>query len=301
MTLRVLQFGSTGQVARAILDAAGARDARVIALSRQDADLSDATAVGAAVRAHGSSADVVVNAAAYTAVDAAESDEAAAHAVNAEAPRMMAQACAELSLPLIHLSTDYVFNGEKSGAYAESDPPDPLNAYGRSKLAGEVAVREALGRSVILRTSGVYSATGRNFLTTMLNMPEERETLGVVDDQILSPTAARDIAETVLTIAAKVAPNDGPWGTYHFCAAGRTSWAGFAEAIYDAAAPWRSRRPEIKRISSKEYGAAAARPANSVLDCAKIEAAFGVRPRPWREALAETVEQFYRQRAGADA
>ena len=208
------------------------------ALDRRGLDITDRAAVFAAVPG----CDLVVNAAAYTAVDRAESDAETAFAVNATAPHHIATACREAGIPLIHISTDYVYDGTKPGAYVEEDPVNPLGVYGRSKAAGDAAVAATLAEHVILRTAWVYSAHGGNFVKTMLRLSAERPSLRVVADHGL-PTAAADIAAAIVAIAARIAAGDGRWGVFHFTGAGETNWHGFAEAIVALPeGPFRSRR-----------------------------------------------------------
>lgn len=291
MGLRILQFGKTGQVGLELLARAPLRGHRITALGRDIADLADPAQAGRAIGA--ADADIVINGAAYTAVDRAESEPDLAMRVNGESVGVIAEACAGRNIPLIHLSTDYVFDGTKPAPYLETDPTNPLSAYGRSKLAGEAAIRERQPAHVILRTSWVYSPFGSNFLKTMLKLGAEREELNVVDDQHGSPTAAGDIALACLEVAERVALAGGgaPWGTYHYAASGETTWRRFAEAIF-AAAPWAGIRAKVRPIPTSEYPTPARRPRNSRLDCAKIARAFGVRPRPWPEAMAQVLAEI---------
>ena len=241
---------------------------------------------------------VVVNAAAYTAVDKAESDPEAAFAVNRDGARHLAEACAAANVPLIHISTDYVFDGDKQTSYLESDPAVPLGVYGQSKLAGEEAVRQACPRHVILRTSWLYGVHGANFVKTMLRLGREREKLRVVDDQHGSPTFAGDLADAVLTLAGRVRSGDWPdggFGTFHCAGQGATTWCGFAREIFAAAAPTLGRQPEIEAISTDNYPTAARRPLHSVLDCGLIARVHGIALRPWRPALAEAVHAVLAQ------
>ena len=241
---------------------------------------------------------VVVNAAAYTAVDKAESDPEAAFAVNRDGARHLAEACAAANVPLIHISTDYVFDGDKQTSYLESDPAVPLGVYGQSKLAGEEAVRQACPRHVILRTSWLYGVHGANFVKTMLRLGREREKLRVVDDQHGSPTFAGDLADAVLTLAGRVRSGDWPdggFGTFHCTGQGATTWCGFAREIFAAAAPTLGRQPEIEAISTDDYPTAARRPLCSVLDCGLIARVHGIALRPWRPALAEAVHAVLAQ------
>jgi dTDP-4-dehydrorhamnose reductase len=236
--------------------------------------------------------DLAINLAAYTAVDRAESEAEAAWAVNCTGAMHIAAGCADRGIPLVHLSTDYVFDGYKDGPYREDDPVNPLGVYGASKEAGERAVREALRRHIILRTSWVYGAFGQNFVKTMLRLGAERETLRVVADQHGCPTAAADIASALVALAQQVAAGEERWGTYHFAGAGATTWHGFAEAIFDLALPYRGRRPRVEPIATEQYPTPARRPRNSVLDCSKIADAFGIRPAPWRPALAAVIREL---------
>jgi len=289
----LLVFGAGGQVGEELRRLGARAGIPVRALPRAEADITDPAAVRAAVC--GSGARVVVNAAAYTKVDLAESESAAARAINAEAPGHVAAACREAGLPLLHLSTDYVFDGTKGSPYRECDPVAPLGVYGSSKEAGERAVRQALDRHVIVRTAWVFAAHGHNFVRTMLRLGESRDHLRVVDDQRGSPTSAADIAAALLQIARRVtaAPDSAPWGTYHFTNAGSTTWHGFATAVFaerrrlTGAAP-----PRIDPITTADYPTPARRPAYSLLDCACIADAFGVRPRPWAAALSPVMEEI---------
>ena len=287
---RVLLFGATGQVGREICQRAPRVGVDLTVLSRADVDLFDSSAVRRAILA--SDADIIVNAAAYTAVDRAETEEALAHIVNAAAPEMMARVAEEKNRALIHLSTDYVFDGEMDEPYDENDLTAPINAYGRTKLAGEEAIREACRRHVIVRTSRVFSPFGVNFVKSMLRIAGEQSSIGMVDDQYASPTAAGDIADAVLAIARSASMGRASWGTFHFTSDGVTTWRGFADAVFDGAAPWLGVRPVVEPIPSSDYPTPAERPANSLLDCSKISRAYGISGRPWREALAEVLEML---------
>jgi dTDP-4-dehydrorhamnose reductase len=239
--------------------------------------------------------DLVINLAAYTAVDRAESDPEAAWAVNCAGAAHIAAACGESTAPLIHLSTDYVFDGCKSEPYREGDAVNPLGVYGRSKEAGERAVRAAVARHIILRTAWVYSAHGSNFVKTMLRLGAERPVLRVVADQQGCPTAAADIASALIVIAREIERGSTSWGTFHFAGAGSTSWHGFAEEIFDLTArlaAWPpGSRPRVEAITTDQYPTPARRPMNTALDCRKIEA-FGISTRPWRSSLAAVVREL---------
>jgi dTDP-4-dehydrorhamnose reductase len=290
--MKLLVLGSGGQVGHELCRLAWPTGYAIAGFDRDGIDITRREAVFAAVARE--RPDVVINAAAYTAVDRAESEPEAAWAGNCTGPGNLAAACAEARIPLIHISTDYVFDGSKTGPYREDDPVAPLGVYGRSKEAGDRAVREALPAHVILRTAWVYSAHGHNFVKTMLRLADERPVLRVVADQTGSPTSAADIAGAIAAIVQQLAAGNRPWGTYHFAGGGSVTWHGFAEANFELAAPWRGKPPRVDAITTAEYPTPAQRPANSVLDCSKIGQAFGIRPRPWREALADVVREIYR-------
>lgn len=283
----VLVIGADGQVGRAILrhQRLGAR--AIMGLTRQDLDLEDLN--GAREQITGIAPSVVINAAAYTAVDKAESEQERAFAVNRDAPGHLAAICDALDVPLLHISTDYVFDGRKTGPYLEDDPIAPMGVYGASKAAGEALVRERHGRHVILRTAWVYAPYGTNFVRTILRLSAERPTLRVVDDQVGGPTPASAIADALLAIAADLNPDDRRWGTYHFCGTPSTSWCGFARAIVDAARVRGGAAPSPMAITTADYPTPARRPANSVLDCTKIKTAFGLVQPDWRQELPQCV------------
>lgn len=281
--MKVLVFGQTGQVARELARRCpSSLTARF--LGRDQADLSDPAACAALI----GRCDVVINAAAWTAVDKAEAEEPAATVVNGDAPAAMARACAALGLPFLHISTDYVFDGAGERPFAVDDPVAPLGAYGRSKLAGERGVLAAGGNALILRTSWVVSAHGTNFVKTMLRLGAERESLNVVADQIGGPTPAAAIADA-LYVAARAMAGGAPGGVHHFAGQPETSWAGFAREIMSRA----GLACQIKDIPSSAYPTPAKRPLNSRLECRAFEAAFGV-PRPdWRAGLDEILQELH--------
>lgn len=287
--MTLLLLGSEGQVGRELVRLAAARGLPLTALARRDLDITDAAAVRRAVSA---GCATVINCAAYTAVDRAESEQAAAMAVNRDGVRHVAEACAAAGATLIHLSTDYVFDGRKGSAYVEGDAIAPLNVYGRSKAAGEAAVRAALPAHVILRTSWVFGAAGANFVKTMLRLAGERSALSIVADQFGCPTPAAALAERILTVAAKMAP--ARYGTYHcagHCAgAERISWHGFAEAIFAARQALSGQAgPRLAAIATADYPTAAARPADSSLDSTRFQATFAAPPIDWRAGLKDVV------------
>jgi dTDP-4-dehydrorhamnose reductase len=237
---------------------------------------------------------IVVNTAAYTAVDAAETDRETAFAVNRDGPAALADACRAVGAALLHVSTDYVFDGMKSDPYREDDAIGPLSVYGASKAAGEAAVRDRLDRHVILRTAWVYSPTGRNFVKTMLRYGAERDTMTIVDDQRGSPTAAADLAAAAIAVCAAIAEGRGDgFGTFHFCGGGATSWHGFAGEIFAGAAARGLRTPRsVEPIATASYPTPAPRPRNSVLDCGKIGRVYGVVAPPWQASLAACLDEL---------
>ena len=293
--MKLLVVGAGGQVGHELCRFAWPAGSRLAAFGHDGVDITSRTAVAAAVARE--QPDIVINAAAYTAVDRAESETDKAWAGNCTGPLNLAAVCGDAGIPLIHLSTDYVFDGGKEGAYREDDAVKPLGAYGQSKEAGERAVRGLLPQHVILRTAWVYSAHGHNFVKTMLRLAEGRPVLRVVADQVGSPTSAADIAAAIATVVRQIEAGKGCWGTYNFAGAGAVSWHGFAEAIFELATPWRGPPPRVEPITTAQYPTPARRPANSVLDCRRIAEAFGIVPRPWRDALAEVIGEIYAQSA----
>lgn len=286
--MRVLVFGSTGQVARALLCTKWPEGTNLIALDRQAADLSQPDNLAAIVGRH--SPDAVIIAAAYTQVDRAESEEALATTVNAVAPGAIADAAGALAIPVVHISTDYVFDGEKDSFYVEADPVGPIGAYGRTKLAGEVAVREANPRHLILRTSWVYDALGTNFLRTMLRLAETRDEVRIVADQLGCPTSATDIAAAIATALPAAMGATEKFSTYHIAGASSTTWHGFAEAIFEGLEARKLRRPLNTPITTAEYPTPAKRPRNSRLSSEAFARTFGLRPRGFEAALPEILD-----------
>ncbi len=285
----ILVTGAGGQVGRELLRIGTARGARIVGLARTELDVSDADAVHAALAAHRPT--LVVNAAAFTTVDRAEADPGAALAANRDGPAHLADACAALDIPLIHLSTDYVFDGTKREPYTEDDATNPLNVYGASKLAGEDEVRTRLRRHVILRTSWVFSAHGHNFVRTMLRLAQQSPALSVVADQRGCPTPAIHLAVAILDIARQLEwGRDDAWGTYHLTGRGETTWYAFAQAIFELLGRLgMDPLPALRPVTRAEFPTPALRPAYSVLDCARVHATFGIAARPWRSALFTTL------------
>ncbi|PZX42013.1 dTDP-4-dehydrorhamnose reductase [Roseinatronobacter thiooxidans] len=277
----ILVFGQSGQVATELQRL----QPDALFLGRAQADLSDPDACAAAIRAH--APRVVINAAAYTAVDRAEEEDALATTINGDAPAAMARACAALGIPLVHISTDYVFDGSGEVPFAPDHPTEPLGAYGRSKLKGEQGVRAAGGTYAILRTSWVFSAHGNNFVKTMLRLGAERDSLTVVADQIGGPTPARAIGQACLTIAQHLQTAPEASGTYHLSGAPDTSWAGFARAIMAEA----GLHCEIADIPTLAYPTPARRPLNSRMDCSSLSV-FGLDRPSWREGLEDVLRDL---------
>ena len=285
MRTPVLVIGRSGQVAQALVRLGRIHGHDVVATGRPEADLKRPDSLATALARHGPA--MVVNAGAYTAVDDAEGSREEAFAINAAGAGHLARACAQASVPLIHMSSDYVFDGKASRPYREDDAIAPLSAYGASKAEGEAEVREAGGRHVIFRTSWLYSEGGRNFLTTMLRLGRERPELAIVDDQMGSPTYAADVAEAIARIVETVLdrPGDDVWGTCHFASAGSTTWFGFAGEIFARAGARGWPAPRLKPITTAEYPTPARRPSYSVLDSGRTARVFGVTAPDWREAL----------------
>ena len=278
----LLIFGRTGQVATEL--ALLAPDATF--LGRDDVDLTDAEACAAAIRASG--CDAVINAAAYTAVDQAEAEKELAFAINASAPAAMAAEAAQLGIPFVHISTDYVFDGCGKEPWVEGDPGRPLGVYGSSKLAGERGVAAARGQAVILRTSWVFSAHGSNFVKTMLRLGAERDELRVVADQFGGPTPAADIAAACLRVIEGMRADPKRRGIYHFAGEPDTTWAGFAREIMAQA----GLNCQIIDIASTEYPTPARRPTNSRLDCSAIARDFGLQRPDWKLGLAKVLTEL---------
>lgn len=292
---RILIVGAAGQVGwelqRSFADAG-----EVIALDRTTVDLAVPDQLRQAVRE--AKPDAILNAAAYTAVDRAESEAEMAMAVNATAPRILAEEARRANALLVHYSTDYVFDGSKEGAWVETDLVHPLNVYGASKLAGERAIAEVGGKFLILRTSWVYGPRGNNFLRTMLRLGRERESLKIVDDQVGAPTTSIELARATRKIANQILDEAGDrkdaWpGIYHMTCAGSVSWCGFAKAIFERGTAFvDGKKPQVEPIPMSAYPTLAQRPRNSVLSNEKLQARFGVRLRAWESALDEVLQRL---------
>jgi dTDP-4-dehydrorhamnose reductase len=291
MNRKILVTGGSGQVAAALAAQGGAR---VHLVGRPDFDFDRPETIAVTFRA--ANPWLVVNAAAYTAVDDAESDEAAAFRANCDGPEALAGLCQAADVPLIHVSTDYVYDGEKIDPYVETDAVGPRGIYGASKLAGELAILSTGAKAIILRTAWVYSATSRNFVRTMLNLARTLDDLRVVADQHGCPTSADDLAASILTIATRLEIEG--WtsplaGVFHAAGSGETSWYGFARAVFEEASRHNAKVPSsVAAITTAEYPTPARRPANSRLNCARLESIFGFRFPHWRDSLARTVDEI---------
>lgn len=286
----ILVFGANGQLGHDLLAFPHCSEVKVVGVGRGEADITDPRSVGDMFKRI--SPSLVINAAAYTKVDLAETEVEAAFLANESGPRVLASACAAARIPLVHISTDYVFDGSKLTPYAEDDPIAPLGVYGQSKAAGEAVVRKTLSEHIILRTSWVYGIYGSNFLKTMLRLAAEREELRVVADQIGCPTGTADLAEAILRIAPRLISGEPIWGTYHFAGSGVTSWHGFATEIVDAQAAFTNRRPRVTAISTSEYPTPARRPANSTLNMSRFAEIFGFRASGWQERTRQVVSSL---------
>lgn len=284
--MKLLVFGRSGQVGVALRRVAASAGVEMVALGRGEADLAEPGACARAIER--SDADVVINGAAYTAVDRAEDEPELAGRINAQAAGEIARAAAEGGLPLLHLSTDYVFDGTGAQPWCPGDVPSPINAYGRSKLDGEAAIAEAGGTHVILRTSWVFSAHGANFVRTMLRLAESREEIAVVSDQIGGPTPAAALAEALLTLARASTGPDFRSGVHHLSGAPDTSWAGFAREIFRRS----GRDVRVREIPSADFPTRARRPLNSRLDCTSLVESFGIARPDWRDGLREVLAEI---------
>ena len=284
---KIMITGAYGQVGFCLTQQAQENGWDVLAIDRDKLDIIDPQAVNALVKEY--QPDVIINAAAHTAVDKAETEIDASYAINREGPKYLAEAAASVGAAILHISTDYVFAGDKVGIYTESDPVAPQGVYGASKLAGEQAVIAANKKHIILRTAWVFGEHGNNFVKTMLRLGSQRDQLGIVADQFGGPTYAGDIAAALLQIAEKAvaAPEAVTWGIYHFAGEPHVNWHQFAQAIFDKAVEQQllAKAPQLNALTTADYPTPAKRPANSRLDCRKIFNEFGIQPSDWQMAL----------------
>lgn len=291
---RILVTGQGGQLATGLAESLPALGFEAHLVGQPDFEFDRPDTVRAAFASL--RPDAVVNAAAWTAVDAAEEDEAGAFRANALGPALVAQLCAERDLPLLQVSTDYVYDGRKGTPYVETDLPNPLGAYGRTKLAGELAALAHNPRTAVFRTAWVFSPVGRNFVRTMLGVGAQREELRVVADQHGNPTAAPDLADALAQVLARI--RDGGWqdayrGTFHMAGGGHANWHQFAEAIFAAARPHGGPSPRVVPIATHEYPVKAARPADGRMEQARLRDTFGVALPPWPEGLARVIKALH--------
>ncbi len=289
--MTILVTGGSGQLATAL---AATRGAKVRRVGRPGFDFDQPASIGTVFNE--TTPALVVNAAAYTAVDAAETDAEAAYRANRDGPALLARQCAEAGIPLIHVSTDYVFDGLKGAPYLEADRTAPQGVYGASKLAGEQAVLAVCPRAIVLRTSWVYSPTGKNFVRTMLNAARKTRELRVVADQKGCPTTAADLADAILAVAARIEADgwqDRFAGVFHAAGTGWTTWHGLARATFEEAARHGLTPPAIAPIATRDWPTLARRPPDSRLDCTRLASVYDVRLPPWRDGLARTVAAIF--------
>lgn len=292
--MKLLVIGSTGQLARCLAEKNGSA-VEVVTAGRPEVDIKECESIRRAIERY--TPAVVVNAAAYTAVDKAESEPDEAFDVNARGAGLIAQCCEAAGIPLIHVSSDYVFDGSSSRAYVETDSTQPLGVYGKSKLAGEEEVAAGTARHVILRTSWVFSPFGSNFVKTMLRLAETRDEIAVVDDQIGGPTYAPDLADVILAMATRLPEasiRSDVFGVFHAAGSGEVTWCGLAREIFRLEAAAGRKAPLVKPISTSAYPTPARRPANSRLDCSRLDRVFGLRLPPWPDGLARCLERLQR-------
>ena len=290
--MRILIAGSDGQLGRELVSQSREKALDIIAVDYREMDITDPLQVTEHIASRHPS--LVVNAAAFTDVDGAESNAHLAYGVNRDGPANLAAACADAAIPMIQISTDYVFDGTQTFPYAETDPVSPVGVYARSKTDGEDRVRSRLSQHVILRTSWLYGVYGHNFVKTMLGLGKEKKVIKVVADQFGSPTSAQDLAGAILTMASHIRrKSEIKWGTYHYSGKGVTSWHQFAVSIFALADRYKLfAAPEVKPIATSEYPTAAKRPAYAALNCAKIQKNFGINTRPWQESLESTIARM---------
>jgi dTDP-4-dehydrorhamnose reductase len=290
--MNILITGARGQLGTELMRQGPKIGFSVFPVNRPVVDITNPDPVRAAIRDTG--ATLVINCAAYTQVDMAESQDMLAFKVNSLGPAILAHVCSEVNIPLIHISTDFVFDGSKRSPYLETDPISPMSVYGKSKAVGEAAVERILSRHIILRTAWLYALQGQNFVRTILRLGAERDTVRVVSDQLGCPTCAADLAEAILILSEAIrTQGEIAWGIYHYCGKGVISWHEFAQAVLDIARtyiPLKTTR--VDPITTDQYPTPAKRPVYSALDCEKIQNAFGIYSKPWRESLERTLCQM---------
>ena len=291
--MKILTYGESGQLGYELMRRGQALSLDMHGVAYPQTDISDISQVASVFA--GCRPDLVVNAAAYTDVDGAESEPELAMAINRQGPANLARVCAENKIPLIHISTDYVFDGAKGAPYRETDPVSPLGCYGRSKAAGETAVRSVLDQHIIIRTAWLYGSHGHNFVKTMLHLAMEKEEIRVVSDQYGSPTSAADLAAAILSMIDIFRQGRAVnWGTYHYCGAGIVSWHGFAKTIVAIGRlHTRLKTTRVEPIKTADYPTRSARPAYSALDCSLINQRFGIFTKPWRDSLKTVIQELF--------
>ena len=291
ITPMIAIVGCNGQLGKDLVLSCHKYDREIVALDIPDIDITRYRSIEKTLGAHRIS--MVINSAAYTAVDAAESESELAFAVNRDGSANLAMFCSNRNIPLLHISTDYVFRGDKTSAYLEDDPISPIGVYGASKAAGEKEIIRLLDKHIIIRTAWLYGNHGQNFVKTMLRLANEHETLRVVNDQYGCPTFAADLAEAILTLTNQIDSGRPYWGTFHFCGQGATTWFDFANAIFDIAGRYMSLTVEqVLPVTTAEYPTPAQRPRYSILDCSKIKKCYNIHPRPWQQSLAEMIKNL---------
>ena len=290
--MKMLITGASGQLGREIIDVTQSKGCRVQAPPEDDLDITDIDKIDHMIARH--RPDLVINTAAYTQVDKAETEEALAFEVNKTGCTNLARMCAEHKIPLVHISTDYVFDGEKGSPYLETDPIAPLGVYGRSKAEGESEIRSILKQHIILRTSWLYGIYGNNFVKTMLNLATSKKVVQVVADQFGSPTNAADLARAILTVARHLKKSpDAHWGTYHYCGLGVITWYAFAEKIMELTREIGGNpTASVEPVTTAEYPTPTKRPAYSALDCDRIYRQFNISPEPWQKSLETTIRRL---------
>lgn len=291
--MKILIAGAQGQVGSELTAIAKQRNYEIIAATRSDLDISQLDNVNTYFSKV--KPDIVINAAAYTAVDKAEEEQDSAYAINRDGAKNLATACSTQNIPLLHISTDYVFDGSKEEAYSEDDEVAPLGIYGISKWQGEEEIRSHLPQHIILRVAWVFGANGNNFVKTMLRLAANRNKLNIVSDQFGGPTSAKSIAKTLLNLVDIYhKDNSIEWGTYHYCGKGKTSWYNFAKEIFNQAniSGVLNKEIQINAIKTEEYPTPAKRPKNSMLDCTKIMNTFGIEPQDWRIELKQVLSEL---------
>lgn len=287
--MKLLIFGRSGQLAKGLVTALQGEHAfQVTNLGRPDLDLGDFAALKASISE--ARPEMIINVAAYTAVDEAEANPLEAYRINAEALGIIGDAAAAVDCPVVHISTDYVFDGRKRHPYQPGDPPNPQTVYGASKLAGERALTVTQPRHVIIRTSWLYGAEGGNFVDTILRLGAKCDRLSVIDDQRGCPTTVDDLADTIIAITRRIKiGRSSDWGTFHYCGSGEATWFSFAKAIFEEAAPYGWSIPIVQPTTTAAFNAKAPRPLYSVLDCSDLCEAYGVRQRDWRQGLSSVI------------